>query len=92
MDVGIEGEVIANILYCYTGLSYFEPDNRLAQKAFGVINGAIEYRPSPNWGIELWGKNLTDKRYYITGASNTTGDNGTIGPPLTYGVRAKFDF
>ena len=92
MDVGNEGQVVANLLYSYTSLAYFEPDNRLFQGSFGVLNGAIEYRPSSTWGIELWGKNLTDKRYYITGASNTTGDNGTIAPPLTYGVRVKFDF
>ncbi len=92
MDVGDDGQVIANVLYSYTGLSYFEPDNRLKQKAFSVINGSLEYRPSPTWGVEIWGKNLTDKRYYITGASSTTGDNGVIGPPQTYGVRAKFDF
>jgi iron complex outermembrane receptor protein len=92
MDVGKEGQVIANVLYSYTGLSYFEPDNRLKQKAFGVVNAGLEYRPNPNWGIEVWGKNLNDKHYYITGASSTTGDNGVLGPPRTYGVRAKFDF
>jgi iron complex outermembrane recepter protein len=92
VDVGDEGEVIANILYSYTGRAFFEPDNRLQQKGFSVLNGALEYRPKANWGVEIWGKNLTDKQYYITGASSTTGDNGVLGPPRTYGVRVKFDY
>ena len=92
MDVGKEGQLIANILWSYTGLSYFEPDNRLKQSSFSVVNAALEYRPNEHWGIEVWGKNIGDKRYFITGASSTTGDNGVKASPRTYGVRAKFDF
>ncbi len=92
LDVGSEGKLISNILYSYTGRLFFEAENRLQQKAVSVINGAIEYRPSPSWGVELFVNNLTDKQYYHTAAAGTTGDHAELAPPRTYGVNLTFDF
>ncbi len=90
--VGNDGEVILSGLWSYTGRVYFESDNFLTQSSYSVFNVSAEYRPSPTWGIELWAKNLGDKRYIIAGASSSTGAFGNLAPPRTYGVNLKFNF
>ena len=92
MDAGAHGELIANVLFNYTDKFFFEADNRLAQKAHSVINGSLEYRPTPNWGIEVYGKNLTDRHYYASATSGSTGDQGQLAPPRIYGVNLKAEF
>ncbi len=57
-----------------------------------MINGAIEYKPSPSWGVEFFVNNLTDKQYYVVGAAGGPGDHGELAAPRTYGVNLKFDF
>jgi iron complex outermembrane receptor protein len=90
--VGDKGELILTGLWSYTTRIYFESDNYLTQPAVSVFNGSIEYRPSDHWGIEVWGKNLGDKQYYITGVSGATGAHGELAAPRTYGITAKVDF
>jgi iron complex outermembrane recepter protein len=92
MPVGDDGEIIFNALVNRTGKVFFEADNRLSQPAFTIVNGAIEYKPSPNWGIEFYVNNLTDKQYYVVAVGGSTGDHGELGAPRTYGVNVKFDF
>ena len=44
-------------------------------------------------GIEIWGDNLNDKRYYYTGVSSgAVGDHGELAAPRTSGANLKFDF
>ena len=92
LPVGEKGELIFNALLNRTSLVYFEADNRLKQPAFTVVNGAVEYRPSPTWGIEAFVNNMTNKHYYVVGASGSTGDHGELAAPRTYGLNLKFDF
>lgn len=91
-SLGDESELIFNALWNYSSKIYFEADNRLFQKAYSVVNLSFELRPNENWGIELWGNNLFDERYYQTGVGGTTGDHSELAPPRTYGVNLKFDF
>ena len=91
--IGSRSEVIFNGLWSYSSRIFFEPDNRLTQSAYSLFNGSIEFRPTPTFGIELWGNNLSDRRYYYTGVSSgAVGDHGELGAPRTYGVDVKFDF
>jgi iron complex outermembrane receptor protein len=90
--VGDRSEVILNALWNHSSKIYFEPDNRLQQKAYDVVNLSAEFKPTENWGIELYAANLFDKHYYQTGVGGTTGDHGELAPPRTYGVNLKFDF
>ena len=92
MDVGEHGQLIANGLLSYTGKVYYEADNRLFQPGFSVLNGALEYKPSPTWGVELFVNNITDKQYLVTAAGNGGGDHAELAAPRTYGVNVKFDF
>ena len=90
--LGGDRELIFNALWNHSSRIYFEPDNRLSQDAYDVVNASIEFRPTPHWGIEAWAANLFDERYYQTGVGGTTGDHSELAPPRTYGVALKFDF
>lgn len=76
----------------YNGGYYFEPDNYFQQKDFVLLNASLEYRPSRNWGIEVWGKNLTDTHWIATLNTTGTGAYTALSAPRTYGVTGKFDF
>lgn len=90
--VGREGEITLTGLWNYSSRIYFEADNFLSQPSYSVFNASLEYRPSPNWGIELWAKNIGDKQYAVAGASGGTGAFENLAAPRTYGVNLKFDF
>jgi iron complex outermembrane receptor protein len=64
----------------------------MEQKSFHLLNASIEYRPSENLGIEIWGRNLTDTGYAAQKISTGTGTTQTNGAPRTYGVNLKFNF
>ncbi|MCW1428197.1 TonB-dependent receptor [Novosphingobium sp. JCM 18896] len=91
-NLGNDAEVIFNALWNHSSRIFFEADNRLSQGAYDVVNLSFELRPNKNWGIELWGNNMFDERYYQTGVGGTTGDHSEYAPPRTYGVSLKFDF
>lgn len=87
------GEVRASVLYNYNSGYYFEPDNRRKQGDFGLLNASLEYRPTENFGIELWGKNITKTDYAVQGL--TTAPLvivETLGAPRTYGINLKIDY
>jgi iron complex outermembrane receptor protein len=92
LDIGREGQLTFNGLLSRTGNLYFEADNRLRQPAVTVLNGSIEYRPTPHWGVEFFMNNITDKQYYLTGAGVANGDHGELAAPRTYGINVKVDF
>ncbi|MBB4860647.1 iron complex outermembrane receptor protein [Novosphingobium chloroacetimidivorans] len=91
LELGSQSWLAFNGLWNYSSKIFFEADNRLQQPARSVFSAAVEYRPNPAWGVELWVNNLTDKRYYYTGAAGTTADQGILAAPRTYGVNLVFD-
>jgi len=44
--------------------------------------------------LSLWGKNLTDKVYYVSGFDTSAfmADDLVRGEPRTYGVEARYNF
>lgn len=66
------------------------------QKAYGLLNGRLSLQlDEPNIEFALWGKNLTDKRYFNVAFDNfdTAGTiNQYLAEPRTYGVEARFRF
>jgi iron complex outermembrane receptor protein len=42
--------------------------------------------------LTLWGKNLTNAQYWVTGTTSSLGDITSLGPPRTWGLRAKYEF
>lgn len=93
MPVGAEGEVRASALYNYNDGYFLEPDNRRRQTSFHMVNGSIEYRPVPNFGLELWGKNLTKSEYAVQALSTAPFSTTELwGAPRTYGFNLNLDF
>jgi iron complex outermembrane receptor protein len=88
------GELSFDGSYVYNSGFFWEPDNLLRQKRFGLIDGKVRLGLTENIGLSVWGKNLANKHYYAWAASQS-GPPGYpyIGaPPITYGVTADFKF
>ncbi len=73
---------------------YWEPENRLEQDAYTLVDAGFRWRSSRNGlGVQLWAKNLLDEEYYayVTSSSGAP-DTGAPGAPRTYGVSISYDF
>lgn len=70
------------------------PWNR--QSGYGLLNARVEWaNPLPNVSIALWGRNLTNERYY-TSAGDSYLSSGYVyrglGEPRMYGIDARISF
>ncbi len=74
-----------------TGLVYFDTrmqsdtntgsdlDVEKIQDAYAVFNGRLGiYGPDKRWGVELWGQNLFNKKYFMIGADMPLQGSGTF--------------
>lgn len=86
------GELRVTGVYSYSGSYYFESDNRLKQPSYGIFNASIAWEPTPHWGIELWARNLTDKRHYVQMTGQLTGDWAARAAPRTYGINVSYTY
>jgi len=92
-EVGDSGTLRFTGLYNYNSGYVFEPDNRVDQDGYSLVNGSIEYRPVENFGIELWGRNLGNTKYAVQKISTSNiAVTEVVGAPRTYGVNLKIDF
>lgn len=78
----------------YKSRYYFEPNNRLGQKGFHLVNASLTWTPEDSgFSLQVYGRNLTGY-YYFTGGGDGAGGNdfGIPGAPRTYGVKARYQF
>lgn len=93
IQVGETGSVRLSALYSYNSGFAFEPDNVQRQKEYDLINASVEYRPTENLGIELWGRNLGNTKYAVQKISTSgIAVTSAVGAPRTYGVNINMDF
>jgi iron complex outermembrane receptor protein len=92
VPVSENGEVRITGLYAYNDGYFFEPDNIAEQGSYHLFNASIEYRPTPNLGLEIWGRNLGNTDYAVQKITTGTGMVQSNGAPRTYGVNLKFNF
>lgn len=72
---------------------YYEPDNRLHQGPYTVVNTTINWiDPDELYSVQLWAKNLTNQVYTQAQYSQGNGDYAIYAPPRTYGVTFKRNF
>ncbi|WP_293454888.1 TonB-dependent receptor [Phenylobacterium sp.] len=86
-------EVDAEVTYSYTSSQYYDDRNLLGPGAYSGLNAYVALRPhESNWALRIWGKNLTNERYY--GHLNPIGAAilGTPNAPRTYGITATFTY
>jgi iron complex outermembrane receptor protein len=87
------GELGFNVNYYYNDGYFGDIDNRVQQKAYGLLNGQISYGPETEaWKITGWIRNITNKVYFNQFSNSGIGDQVSPGAPRTYGVTLGFKF
>jgi len=92
LPVGEQGQIRFSGLYSYNSGYFFDPDNRIEQENYSLLNASIELRPRDNLALEFWGRNLTDEEYAASKATTGTGVTSSIGAPRLYGFTLKFEY
>ncbi len=86
---------VASLNYTYRDDQFFNPDNRenSHQSGYGLVNASFDFNISDQWGVAVWGRNLTDKAYTtMRGISFLGVPFSLFAQPRTYGVEAYFRF
>ncbi|MEJ5979291.1 TonB-dependent receptor [Novosphingobium sp. PS1R-30] len=66
---------------------------RYRQGGYALVNASLTWtEPSGHLHVTVFGRNLTNHRYFITKTGSSNGDYGTLAEPVTYGVKLGFDF
>lgn len=81
------GEYSVNLSDYYNGGFYWDPDNRLRNPSYNLVNSSLDWTSQGGrWNVRLWGKNLLNKQYYTYESAAAVGDEGSPAPPLTFGA------
>jgi iron complex outermembrane receptor protein len=93
LNTSIGGFFLSADYYFNDGF-YWEPDNFLRQKSYGLLSARVKYQPTDHYGITLWGKNLTGEEYATTAVTQAgpAGYPYIPGPARTYGLTFDFKF
>ncbi|MET0660888.1 MAG: TonB-dependent receptor [Steroidobacteraceae bacterium] len=88
------GELGFNVNYCYNDGFYFEPDNRVKQDSYSIVNAQVAYSfgPDQRYRVRVFGKNLGDEEYFNSITEFAFGDQAVPGQPRTYGVGIDVNF
>jgi iron complex outermembrane recepter protein len=80
--------------YYYTTLYYWDPDNRLKQPAYGLLNSDVSYSfgRDRQYKVKFYGKNLTNKEYFVYQSAASLASVAAAGDPRTYGVGFEVKF
>lgn len=78
----------------YSSGIYYDPLNRVHQKAYALLDAELSFSPANIRGLRLsiYGKNLTDHDYLQSVLQSQLADQGSYADPRTYGIRAEFGF
>ncbi|NKJ44509.1 TonB-dependent receptor [Novosphingobium sp. SG720] len=81
------GTVNLNGIVYYNGGYFDDPQNRLRQPAYTLLDANITWRPRGDaFFIKAWGKNLSNTFYTLQQNALDTGDSRGAAPPRTYGL------
>lgn len=85
------GNVTLSANYVYNSGFFWEPDHRIQQNAFGLLNGQVSWTlPNGKYHVRVWGKNLTGKKYNLY-VSTSINDIASPAPPRTFGISLGVD-
>lgn len=71
---------------------FADPENRLEQPSYDLINATVNYEMDNGFAVQLWGKNLSDEVYYSFIQGGALNDAITWAPPRTYGITVSQEF
>jgi iron complex outermembrane recepter protein len=87
------GDFVFNATDAYNSGWFGEPDNRLHQPSYNVVNARSSWSSTDkSYSVSLWGKNLTNKDYATSLVSQSNGDYADFAAPRTYGVTLSKKF
>ena len=87
------GSVTANVTYAFNDGWYAEPENRLRQPSYNVVNSSVSWSSADELNrVTVWGDNLSNSQYTVALASQDTGDFAIYAPPRTYGIKYQRKF
>jgi iron complex outermembrane recepter protein len=79
--------------YAYNSQTFFEPDNRLSQGAYGLVGASILWiHPNKHFTVQGWGKNLTNKQIAAAEGTNTLNTVIALNAPRTYGITVGYKY
>ena len=81
-----------HVTYQYSGGYPFEPDGRLRQPDYHLVNGSLSYTFSENATIRLWARNLFNERYFVNITGTFLGDIRNAALGRQYGMGLSFRF
>lgn len=93
-DHPLGGQLVGTLRMDYThdAKEYWQVDNLAAQKPLNLLDARAGVEVG-SWGVYLWGKNLTDERYYEdynpARFSGLPYDIGSLAEPRAYGVEVS---
>lgn len=89
-DLGFRA--ILNGRYQSSSKNALQASEIMDMRAYGLLNGSIALYSQKGWEVSLWGQNLTDKYYWVSGATNANVAVRFPGRPRTFGLTAKMNF
>ncbi|PID62177.1 MAG: hypothetical protein CR974_03715 [Gammaproteobacteria bacterium] len=84
-----KGHWFTNVNYRYVGSRYAQPDNVQKLGSYGLLDASIGIG-NDHHCLNLWGKNLGDKKYLYIGVQ--PGNVGTLAPERTFGLDYQYQF
>ena len=80
------GDYVFDVSGYHNSGFFFDQQNRVHQPGYNLLDATIGWdAPGGKWGLRLWGKNLTDTRYFSNIVPQTFGDGAIPAAPLTFG-------
>ncbi|MDF0545841.1 TonB-dependent receptor [Sphingobium sp. H39-3-25] len=89
------GRFGADVNMSYTSEFPWEPDGIIRQRAYALLGASLEWSPasSDRFSARIWGKNLTNKKYYATQleiAGSQQGNSAIAAEPRTFGIEFRY--
>lgn len=87
------GDFLAAGTYSYNDGFFFDAQNRVRQPSYELVSASLGWTsPDGTFGARVWGKNLTDSRYYTNIPIQAFGDTAVPAAPRTYGLTLEAHF
>jgi iron complex outermembrane recepter protein len=87
------GEFRLAASYAYNSETFFEPDNRLSQGAYGLVGASLLWiDPNKHFTVQGWGKNLTNQQVAAGEGTNTLNTVIALNAPRTYGITFGYKY
>jgi iron complex outermembrane receptor protein len=81
------GAFDVDVANSYTTSYYWEADNVLRQPNVDLLNGSVGWSSvDKRWNVRVYGQNLLNRLYFVSGISTNVSGRANPAAPLTYGI------